>query len=286
MTREEKTLDPRAAGGRRFENKICVVAGGGQGIGSATVRRLAQEGGTLVVGDWVESSAAKVCKEVVDFGGEAIAHVGDYSQWTDCEALIDLAMKTYGRIDVLVVIVGGTIFRRSFQHYTPEQMVAEINKSFWPTMWCVRAVLPYMIEAHGGSIVTLATHAVVGKFRVPYAAAKGGLIGLTTSLAKEGGRYGIRINCVAPSSAAAPDRVTPRNHRVEVQASDLPPEERELQRLWETAERRSAQPLAEGLGRGSTAEEQASAIAFLASDDASFISGEVISVGGGETYPF
>jgi NAD(P)-dependent dehydrogenase (short-subunit alcohol dehydrogenase family) len=279
-------LEPRAAGARRFEDKVCVIAGAGQGIGSATARRLAQEGGTIVLGDWVEASADSVRRQIVDFGGQASVHVGNYAQWDDASGLMQHAVDTYGRIDCLVVIVGGTIFFQSYQLYTPDQIVAEVNKSFWPTLWCVRAALPHMIERRSGSIVTLATHAVVGKFRVPYAASKAGLIGLTTSLSKELGHYGIRINCVAPSSAAAGDRVTPRNHQVGIAANELPPEERELQRAYrEGGERRAAQPLAEFRG-GSTAEEQASAIAFLASDDASFISGEVISVGGGETYPF
>jgi dihydroxycyclohexadiene carboxylate dehydrogenase len=283
---EKRVLEPRAAGARRFEDKVCVVAGAGQGIGSATARRLAQEGGVLVLGDWVEASAQKVRGEIADFGGQATVHVGNYSEWETCEALMAHAVQTHGRIDVLVVIVGGTIFFQSFQYYTPEQIVAEMDKSLWPAVWCVRAALPYMIEQQSGSIVTLSSHATVGKFRAPYAAAKAGIVGLTTSLSKEISHYGIRINSIAPSAAAAPDRVTPRNYRVEAGASELPPEERELQRQYRERGRRSSQPLAEFLGRDSTAEEQASAIAFLASDDASFITGEVISVGGGETFPF
>jgi dihydroxycyclohexadiene carboxylate dehydrogenase len=282
----DKVLEPRAAGARRFEGKVCVVAGAGQGIGRATARRLAQEGGVLVLGDWVEASASKVAAEIEAFGGRAMTHSGDYSRWEDCEALMAHAVVTFGRIDVLVVIVGGTIFFQSIQYYTPEQMVAEINKSLWPALWCLRAVAPYMIEQRSGSIVTMGSLAMVGKFRAPYAAAKGGVIGLTTALSKELAHYGIRINCVAPSTARAEDRVTPRNYRVEAAANELPPEERELQRRYRDGERHASQPLVEFLGRDSTAEEQASAIAFLASDDASFITGEVIAVGGGETYPF
>ena len=126
---------------------------------------------------------------------------------------------------------------------------------------------------------------VVGTMRVPYAAAKGGLIGLTTSLCKEVGPHGIRINCVAPSAAAATDRVTPRDYNVDVPRTELPPEAR-IARPTTTEGDRAERPLSQGLHRGATAEEVASAIAFMASDDASFISGEVISVGGGETFPF
>ncbi len=279
-------LDPRAAGARRFEGKICVVAGAGQGIGSAAARRLAQEGGTLVLGDWVEASAQRVADGVARFGGRASVHTGNYSAWEDAQSLIDFTVQRHGRIDVLVIIVGGTIFFQSFQLYTPEQIKAEVTKSFWPTIWCVRAALPVMIAQHGGSIVTLSTHAVVGKFRAPYAAAKGGIVGLTLALAQELGQHGIRINCVAPSATSADDRVTPRDHRVSVARTELPPEEQELQRRYREGGRTSTQPLVEGLGRQARAEDQAAAIAFLASEDAAFITGEVISVGGGETLPF
>jgi dihydroxycyclohexadiene carboxylate dehydrogenase len=181
--------------------------------------------------------------------------------------------------------VGGTIFGQPYQYYSPDQIVAEVNKSFWPTVWCVRAVLPVMIEQRYGSIVTLATHAVVGTNRVPYAAAKGGLIGLTTAVSKEAGPHGVRINCVAPSAATAGDRVTPRNYGVDIAPSEVPAEAR-LARPLDAEGNRAERPLHQGLGRGATAEEVASAIAFMASDDASFITGEVISVGGGETFPF
>ena len=285
MTDNADLLEPRAAGGRRFAGKVCVVAGAGQGIGSATARRLAQEGGTLVLGDWVETSAQRVAGEVKSFGGAATVHTGDYSTWDACVSLMEQAKREYGRIDVLVVVVGGTVFFQSYQYYTPEQIVAEVNKSLWPALWCVRAALPYMVEQRSGSIVTMSSHAVVGKFRVPYAAAKAGIVGITSALSKEAGRYGVRINSVAPSAVQATDRVTPRSFNLDVGANELPPEERELQRIYRETERTSTQPLVEGLGRTSTAEEQAAAIAFLASDDASYITGEVISVGGGETFP-
>jgi NAD(P)-dependent dehydrogenase (short-subunit alcohol dehydrogenase family) len=239
-----------------------------------------------VLGDWVEASAERVADQVREFGGTAITHCGNYASWQACEDLMRRSKDEFGRIDVLVVVVGGTIFYQSFQFYTPEQIVAEIEKSLWPALWCVRAVLPYMIEQRSGSIVTLGSQALAGKFRAPYAAAKGGVLGLTTSLSKEVGRYGIRINGISPSAVSASDRVTPRNHNVSVRRGELPEEELDLQRHYREHEQRSTQPLREYLGRDSTAEEQAAAIAFLASDDASYITGEVISVSGGETYPF
>jgi dihydroxycyclohexadiene carboxylate dehydrogenase len=282
-----KVLDPRAAGARRFEGKIAVVAGAGQGIGAATARRFAQEGARVVVADMVEATAEKVCREITDFGEQAVSYVGNLSVRENCQALMQRTMEVFGRIDVLANIVGGTIWSQRFQFYQPEQIIAEVNKSFWPTVWLCWSALPIMIEQKSGAIVNLATHAVASTDRVPYAASKGGVIALTTSLAKEVADLGIRVNVVAPHTTAASDRVTPRDYGVDVPAStpkreDLTPEQRE-DRQRRTEERRAREI---PMGRQAQAEEQAAAIAFLASEDASFITGQVLPVGGGATYPF
>jgi dihydroxycyclohexadiene carboxylate dehydrogenase len=204
-------LDSRASGARRFVDKIAVVAGAGQGIGRATARRLAQEGATVVVADIVEATAEKVHKELQEFGASSVSFVGDLSKRETALALMAHTKVTYGRIDVLVNIVGGTIWAQPFHHYNPDQIEAEVNKSFWAPIWLNWAVLPYMIEQKSGSIVNMGSHAVVSTDRVPYAASKGGVIALTTSLSKEVAQYGIRVNCVAPHATVAQDRVTPRN---------------------------------------------------------------------------
>ena len=288
-----KALDPLARRSRRFEGKVCIVAGAGQGIGLATVRRLATEGATVVIGDWAEDIAQKAQQEVTEFGEQASVHVGDYRSWEGCQSLVESTHQTYGRIDSLIVIVGGTVWSAPFQHNTPEQIIETVNKNFWPTMWCTRAVLPYMIEQHkqsedgvGGNIVTLATHALVGLNRVPYAASKGGLIGLTVSLSKEVGRHGIRVNCVAPSLNQGKESVYPRNYRLEHVERSVVPEEDRLQQPTDPEGNREERPLHLGLRRPANVQEVAAAIAFVASDDAGYISGEVISVGGGETFPF
>jgi dihydroxycyclohexadiene carboxylate dehydrogenase len=289
----QKALDPLARGARRFEGKVTVVAGAGQGIGLAVVHRLASEGAAVVIGDWAEDLALKAKEEVEGIGEKASTHSGDYRSFEGCESLMKHAVDTHGRIDSLIVIVGGTVWSAPYQHNTPEQIIETVNKNFWPTMWACRAVLPYMIEQHrksedgvGGNIVTLATHALVGTDRVPYAASKGGLIGLTTSLCKEGGRYGIRINCVAPSTNSGKEQTYARNYRLEhVQRSTVPEDER-LPRSFEEDGSRSERPLWKGLGRPAMVQEVVAAIAFLASDDAGYISGQMISCGGGETFPF
>ncbi|MDE2937990.1 MAG: SDR family NAD(P)-dependent oxidoreductase [Chloroflexota bacterium] len=275
-------LDAKAAGARRFEGQVAVVTGAGQGIGAATARRLAQEGAAVVIGDMVEASSQRVCDELREFGGEAAYCLGELSKWENAQRLMAFAQEQFGQIDVLANVAGGTIWFQSFQYYTPEQIQAEIDKSFWTAVWCCRAVLPYMIEQKSGAIVNVATHAVTGAFRVPYAAAKAGQIGLTTSLSREVAPLGIRVNCMAPSGTLAEDRVTPRNYGISADPPELPQEELDLQETYRQQTRLSEIPM----GRRGEADEQAAAIAFLASHDASYITGQVLAVGGGQPYPF
>lgn len=287
----EITLDPAAAGARRFAGKVAIIAGAGQGIGRAAARRLGQEGAAVMAADLVEASAERVRNELAEAGVRAASFTGNLSELENCRALMTRTRETFGRIDVLVNVVGGTIWTQSFQYYTPEQIEAEIAKSFWPPMWLCSAVLPYMIEQRAGAIVNLATHAVASRYRVPYAAAKGGVIALTTSLAKEVAQYGIRVNVMAPHATQADDRVTPRNAGIALTASELPPEERaERDRFFGDGfvgrQRGEFIELEIPMKRFSRASEQAAAIAFLASDDASYITGQVLPVGGGATYPF
>ncbi len=275
-------LDSKASGARRFEGQVAVITGAGQGIGAATARRLAQEGAAIVIGDMVEESSQRVCAELHEFGAEADYCLGELSKWENAEKLMAFARERFGRIDVLANVAGGTIWFQSFQYYTPEQIQAEIDKSFWTAMWCCRAALPCMIEQQSGAIVNVATHAVTGAFRVPYAAAKAGQIGLTTSLSREVASLGIRVNCMAPSGTLAEDRVTPRNHGIAALPPELPQEELDLQETYRQQTRLSEIPM----GRRGEADEQAAAIAFLASHDASYITGQVLAVGGGQPYPF
>jgi dihydroxycyclohexadiene carboxylate dehydrogenase len=274
--RARDLLDPRAAGARRFVGKVAVVAGGGQGIGSATARRLAQEGATVVVADRVAATAERVRDELVAAGATADTFVGDLSNREVAVALMDAAVAAYGRIDVLVNVVGGTIKVKPFAEYSGLEVEAEVQRSFWPVLWCTWAAVPIMRSAGKGAIVNLGSHSVISTLRVPYAACKGAVIALTTSLSKELAPYGVRVNCVAPHGTTADDRVTPRD------ASDpMGPKSG----LPTTSAEFAQQALAEiPMGRFARAEEQASAIAFLASDDASFITGQILPVGGGATW--
>ncbi len=273
-------LDPRAAGARRLKGKICVVTGAGQGIGRAVARRLGQEGGRIVVADRVDEGASRVTDELTEQGVEAIKAIIDLSTYSGAEELMAQTMAAFGRIDVLVNNVGGTIWMKPFHLYSEEEIKLELERSLLPTLWCCRAVLPVMMEQKAGSIVNLGSQSVRGLYRLPYATSKGGILALGKVLSMEYGRYGIRVNTVSPGGTEIPDRVTSRlSIRPGVMAEDLPQEEADAFRR-EMSEDIQHQ---KSLRRRGTPEDQAAAVAFLASDDASFITGDVINCSGGQS---
>jgi len=273
-------LDARAAGARRLEDKVCVVTGAGQGIGRATARRLGQEGGTIVVADRVEASATQAETELRDHGVKVTKALVDLSTFAGAQDLMTQARNAHGRIDVLVNNVGGTIWIKPFHLYTEEEVQLELERSLYPTLWCCLAVLPIMMEQRSGSIVNLGSQSPRGLYRLPYAASKGGILALSAVLAKEYGRYGIRVNTMAPGGTEITDRVTPRQFiRPGVMADDGAEAEAADYRREMAEDIRNQQ----ALHRRGLPEEQAAAIAFLASDDASFITGQVINCSGGQS---
>jgi dihydroxycyclohexadiene carboxylate dehydrogenase len=271
-------LDPRAAGGRRLESKVCIVTGAGQGIGRAAVRRLGAEGGKIVVADRIDAGASEAVKELQDCGVDAIKALVDVSSLTGAQELVQAAQAAYGRIDVLVNNVGGTIWIKPYHLYTEEEVKLELERSLYPTLWCCLAVLPVMMGQQSGSIVNVGSQSTRGLYRLPYAASKGGIVALTKVLAMEYGRYGIRVNTVAPGGTEITDRVTPRQLiRPGELAGDAP--DMETYRKEMATDIRNQQ----ALRRRGLPEEQAAAIAFLASEDASFITGQVVNCSGGQS---
>jgi dihydroxycyclohexadiene carboxylate dehydrogenase len=273
-------LDARAAGARRLTDKICIVTGAGQGIGRATARRLGQEGGKIIVADRVDAAATQTTNELREYGVEAIKVVVDLGTFAGAEDLMTQTVAAFGRIDVLVNNVGGTIWMKPFHLYTEDEVKLELERSLLPTLWGCRAVLPIMMEQNSGSIINLGSQSVRGLYRAPYASSKGGILALGKVLAMEYGRYGIRVNTVSPGGTDIPDRVTPRLLiRPGVLAEDLPQQESEDFRREMVEDSRNQQ----SLRRRGVPEEQAAAVAFLASDDASFITGDVINCSGGQS---
>jgi dihydroxycyclohexadiene carboxylate dehydrogenase len=273
-------LDARAAGARRLEDKVCVVTGAGQGIGRATARRLGQEGGKIVVADRVDASASETVSQLRDHGVDAAKVLVDLATFAGAQQLMSEARKAYGRIDVLVNNVGGTIWIKPFHLYTAQEVELELQRSLYPTMWCCLAVLPIMMEQKSGSIVNVGSQSTRGLYRLPYATAKGGIVALSKVLAMEYGRHGIRVNTMAPGGTEITDRVTPRQFiGPDVMADDGAEDAAEEYRREMAEDIRNQQ----ALRRRGLPDEQAAAIAFLASDDASFITGQVINCSGGQS---
>ena len=167
--------------------------------------------------------------------------------------------------------VGGAIRMRPFAEFEPQQIEAEIRRSLMPTLWSCHAVLPIMLHQGVGTIVNVSSNATRGIRRVPYSAAKGGINPMTQSLAMEYGDRGIRVVATAPGGTQAPPRMVPRN----------PDGDDAREQAW-MAEAVEQVPTSTFLGRYATLDEQIAPILFLASDEASYITGSILPVAGGD----
>jgi dihydroxycyclohexadiene carboxylate dehydrogenase len=226
----------------------------------------------VVIGDRVAEQAGKVKKEVESFGTECRVVLADLETWEGAEHLMKEAHTAYGRIDVSIHNVGGTIWAQPYHAYAADQIEKEIRRTLWPTLWSCRAVIPYMIERRQGAIVNIGSVATRGINRVPYSASKGGVHAITVALALELAEFNVRVNCVAPGGVDVGERAIPRG--------PAPQTEQEI--AWRKA------PVARDMQdypmhRMGTPEELAAAIAFVGSDEASYMTGEVMDVSGGAT---
>jgi dihydroxycyclohexadiene carboxylate dehydrogenase len=255
----------------RFLGKVVLVTGAAQGIGKTVALQLLDEGASVVLID-----RSSIVNEIVlqlgeDQKNKALPVVADLEQFQGFQSVVAQGVEKFGRIDILINNVGGTIWMKPFATYEEDQIEKEIRRSLFPTLWGCRAVLPVMLEQKGGVIVNVSSVATRGINRVPYAAAKGGVNALTAAMAFEYAEQNIRVNAVAPGGTEAPERLIPRN-----ETPDSPQE-----KIWkqEVVDQTISSSLMKRYG---TIEEQTSAILFLASDEASYITGITIPVAGGD----
>jgi len=243
----------------RFAGQTAVVTGGAKGIGAATARRLASEGATVIVADFDEESAKQTA---ADIGGQAVRC--DVTRLADVEAAIDAAKEHGGSVDILVTCAGiirdNLLFKMSDDDWN-----AVIDTHLKGTFHAVRAAQRHMVEQKSGKMVLISSTSALGnRGQTNYATAKAGLQGMTKTLAIELGPFNVNVNCVAPGfivtdmTRQTAERVgVPFEQFMEGVASQVP------------------------LRRGGQPEDVAGTIAFLCSEDASYVSGQVIYVAGG-----
>ncbi|WP_028998300.1 1,6-dihydroxycyclohexa-2,4-diene-1-carboxylate dehydrogenase [Azohydromonas australica] len=254
---------------QRFENKVAVITGAAQGIGRRVVERLLEEGGSVAAVD--RSELVHELRDLPGVADRVLTLTADLERNADAERVIAEAVDRFGRLDILVNNVGGTIWAKPFEHYREHEIEAEVRRSLFPTLWCCHAALPHMLKQGSGSIVNVSSIATRGVNRAPYGAAKGGVNALTACLAFENAQRGIRVNATAPGGTEAPPRRIPRNAEV--------PTEQEKAWYQQIVDQTVDSSLMKRYG---TIEEQVGAILFLASDEATYITGVTLPVGGGD----
>ncbi len=249
-----------------MDNRVAIVTGAAKGIGLVIGQRLAADGAVVVLADIDESALDGALASLTGpAAAAATAVAGDLSTREGAARVVEQAMRDHGRVEILVNNAGGGVIRPTLEH-TEETLRETIDRNLWTTIYCTLEVLPKMVDQHYGRIVNIGAESVRnGLFQhAIYNAAKGGVHGLTTGLAREFVLHGITVNTVAPSMIATEQVAA-------IMANpDLAPL---LGTITDTIP----------AGRPGEMAEVASMVAYLASAEAGFVTGQVISVNGGSS---
>lgn len=247
--------------------KVALITGGGSGIGQATAIRFAQEGARVLISDVDEEGLEVTRQQIVAAGGEVTVVVGNVTVRPEVQRMVDTALEQFGRLDILINNAGITrdglttrLKDGEITFLSDEQWDAVLNVNLKGPWLCSQLAAVPMIQQQAGRIVNTASIAAHGNIgQANYAASKAGVIGLTKTLALEWARYNIAVNCIAPGG-------------VKTRMTAAIPEKVMATILQQIPYRRLAEPA-----------EIAAVHAFLASDQASYITGQVIFIDGGMT---
>lgn len=244
----------------QYEGKVALVTGAASPIGRAIAARLAAGGAKLALAD---IDAAALAEATAANAPGSLQFVGDLSQEEVAAELVGKTLDAYGRLDILVNNAGGGVIAPTPEH-TSDTIRRTIDRNLWTTIWCTVPVLPVMVRQNYGRIINIGADSVRNGLwmHAVYNAAKGGVHAMVTGLAREYAEYDITANAVAPSMVETPFVTAER-------ANGNP---------W-VAKMESVIPKA----RSATPDEIASMVAYLALDEARFVTGQVISVNGGST---
>lgn len=262
MMRPRPESDPPDGNGRKLTGKVALITGGDSGIGRAVALAFASQGADVCIGYYTEhDDARRTASDVEEAGRRCLMLPGDIRSPKVCRGLVDHAVDRFGRIDILVNNAAVQFPRKSIAQITPEQLLVTFEVNLFSMFYLSAAALPYLRRSRRGSIInTTSVTAYRGSAElVDYAATKGGIVAFTRSLSQQLASDNIRVNAVAPGPVWTP--LIPASfdeEKVSTFGSDVP------------------------LGRAAEPRELAGAYVFLASDDASYITGQVIHVNGGE----
>lgn len=247
-----------------YKGQTVVVTGAASGIGAVIAQHFAEAGANLVVSDVDEERLGKVAEEIAAAGYDRpVVTAGDLSLETVAGRVINAAIDKFGALDVLVNNAGGGIIKPFLDH-TPDTLRTTIDRNLWTTLWCTWHAVPFMKARGYGRIVNIGADSVRNGLwdHAAYNAAKGGVHAMATGLAREFAKNGITVNVVAPCIVN-----TPQVQQVTLKAPKA------LQRFVDVVP----------MGRAGEMNEVASMVCYLASREASFVTGQVISVNGGST---
>jgi 2,3-dihydroxy-2,3-dihydro-p-cumate dehydrogenase len=254
---------------RPLLGRVAIVTGGATGIGLGIARRLLADGAQVMIASLGESELKTAIDDLRSARHDPGGFAGDLSKPGEAEALLRRAAAAYGGVDILVNNAGGGVIRPTLEH-TEDTLRATIDNNLWTTLRCTLALLPHMKDRGHGRIINIGAESVRNGLadHAVYNAAKGGVHGLTSGLAREFAGSGITVNTVAPSYVETPEITAA------LAAGTVP--ERLLHVLRQAVELIPA-------GRPATVADVAAVVAFLARDDSAFVTGQVISVNGGSS---